>query len=263
MDHFCYFCLVLQVLAAPSFEAWLSVTTRQTKATQIKSQDWDFVNIEPGTVVERNFESVTFVIRVDPQFAQVDLVIKLHNRQMARATLTPSDRTEVFRLRYKDVVFRGSFTVRFAQPQQFSYLVGDFRVITPYQNVAFQGNIVEWQALNTLILERQIVWITPELRVETDLLLEPNQSVSIEFWTGTQLIHTVTLSQGANLAIVNKSFEIATVTIHRGLRLQLQPATPTQKGEVIMQGKFASSNLPNVTYKGAIATWSYQWFPQN
>lgn len=99
------------------------------------------------------------------------------------------------------------------------------------------------------------VWITPEIRADMHVQ-EDTQSAEVTFVTGTQVMLTVALSQGANSAIVDRAAAVGTARIDAGLRLDFQIATPLQSGAIYLDGHFASANLPNVHYQGALATWS-------
>ncbi len=100
------------------------------------------------------------------------------------------------------------------------------------------------------------VWITPEIRADTRVLGDDIQSAEVTFSSGAQIMLVVTLSQGANRAITDRGSTIGTARIDPGLRLDLQIATPLQSGAVYLDGTFASSNLPNVHFQGALVTWS-------
>lgn len=237
---------------------WHMQTTGIQQATRSQSSPGlDSLNIMTGMSVERDFGPLTLLIGVDQQLTQVDIDVRLDDRLMTQCTLTQDVNTRILDLVNGDVALRGSLAVRFAYPPGRSFLIGDFKVVVRQTEFPFRGDIVAWQWLEAPILARRTVWITPELRVESDILLDVTQSVQIRFLAGTQVIHTVTLSQGANSAIVDKAFAVGTVRIESGMSLQLQPATFTQDGEVYLKGSFASSNLPKVDYAGAIATWSY------
>ncbi|WP_266156562.1 hypothetical protein [Dyella silvatica] len=99
------------------------------------------------------------------------------------------------------------------------------------------------------------VWITPEIRSDTHVQ-EDTQSAQVTFVSGSQVMLTIALSQGANSAIVDRGAAVGTARIDPGLRLDFQIATPLQRGAVYLDGHFASSNLPKVHYQGALATWS-------
>lgn len=99
------------------------------------------------------------------------------------------------------------------------------------------------------------VWITPEIRSETHVQ-EDTQSAQVTFVSGTQVMLTIALSQGANAAIADRGAAVGTARIDPGLRLDFQMATPLQSGAVYLDGNFASSNLPKVHFQGALATWS-------
>jgi hypothetical protein len=97
--------------------------------------------------------------------------------------------------------------------------------------------------------------------VTTSILDDPDESVTVTFRTVNVTFATLTLSSGANSAVVDRGYDIGTVQIAPGMTLQLQPATPTQDGQVYLKGTFASSNLPNVVYAGAVAIWPYSLYP--
>ena len=214
-------------------------------------------DIEPGMSVERDFGPVTFVIYVAKNLARVDVDVKLSGRSMSQYTLTPKGTTASFNLINGEVSLRGSIAASFAFPQGRSALIGDFKIAVGTKETPFRGDIVSWRSPDPLIFERQITWLTPELYAQTDILFDTNQSVQVWFVTGVQIIHTVTMSQGANDVVVTEGFAVGTVRIQPGMTLHLQPASPTQNGEVYLKGTFASSNLPEVKYAGAIATWAY------
>ncbi|MBV9773527.1 MAG: hypothetical protein JO040_06230 [Gemmatimonadetes bacterium] len=79
----------------------------------------------------------------------------------------------------------------------------------------------------------------------------------MRFVTGALTLTTLTLTQGADSAVVTRSFASGAVRIDPGMILVFQPATPTQEGQVYLRGTFGSSNLPRVEYAGAVATWPY------
>ena len=217
----------------------------------------DSIDIEPGMSVERVFGPASFVIRVDRIFAQVEVDVELTGRRLAERTMTPAANTSTFDLSNGDAAIRGSLAVQFAYPEERSALVGDFEVVNGQCKTSFRGDVVAWHTPNSLILKRQRIWLTPELCAETDIMLDTSESILVRLVTGTQIIHTITLSQGANDAVADDGFAVGTVRIEPGLSLHLQPATPTQEGEVLLKGVFGSSNHPEVKYTGAIATWSY------
>lgn len=99
------------------------------------------------------------------------------------------------------------------------------------------------------------VWITPEIRADTHVQ-EDTQSAQVTFVSGTQVMLTIALSQGANHAVADRGSAVGNARIEPGLRLDFQIATQLQDGAVYLDGNFASSNLPNVHYQGALATWS-------
>lgn len=99
------------------------------------------------------------------------------------------------------------------------------------------------------------VWITPEIRADTHVQ-EDAQAAQITFVSGSQVMLTIALSQGANSAIADRGAAVGTARIEPGLRLDFQIATPQQSGAVYLDGNFASSNLPKVHFQGALATWS-------
>ncbi|HKP86429.1 MAG TPA: hypothetical protein VJZ26_10045, partial [Blastocatellia bacterium] len=219
-------------------------------------------DIEPGMSVERDFGPVTFVIYVDRKLAKVDIDVKLSGRSMAQYALMPKMNTASFDLLNGDVGLRGSLAANFAFPQGRSTLTGDFKVVTAPKETPFRGDVVSWRSPDPLIFERQITWLTPELYAQTDILFDTNQSVQVFFVTGAQVMRTITMSQGANDVVVNDGLTIGTVRIQPGMTLHLQPASPTQNGEVFLKGTFASSNLPEVKYSAAIATWAYIQAPK-
>ena len=99
------------------------------------------------------------------------------------------------------------------------------------------------------------VWITPEIRADTHVQ-EDAQAAQITFVSGSQVMLTIALSQGANSAVADRGAAVGTARIEPGLRLDFQIATPQQNGAVYLDGNFASSNLPRVHFQGALATWS-------
>ena len=117
--------------------------------------------------------------------------------------------------------------------------------------------MVTWRSPDPLIFERQITWLTPELYAQRAILFDTNQFVQDWFVTGVQIMRAVTMSQGANDVLVTESFAVGTVRIQPGMTLHLQPASLTKNGEVYLKGTFASSNLTEVKYAGAIVTWAY------
>lgn len=116
------------------------------------------------------------------------------------------------------------------------------------------GQAGEVAAGDTPIVERT-VWITPEIRADTRVLGDDIQSAQVTFSSGSQIMLVIALSQGANTAINDRGSIIGTARIDPGLRLDLQIATPLQSGAVYLDGRFASSNLPNVHFQGALVTW--------
>lgn len=207
--------------------------------------------------VERDFGPVTLLIAVDRNLAEAEIGVRIGGQILAQRSLTPAANTMVLDLVNGAAGIHGSLAAQFAYPKNRSTLVGDFKVTNGSQSTPYQGEVVGWLSPDSLTLKRQRTWLTPELYAETDVLLDASQSVQVQFVTGTQIIKSVTLSQGANSVVVQEGFTVGTVSIQPGMTLHLQPATPTQDGEIYLKGTFASSNLPVVNYAGAIATWSY------
>jgi hypothetical protein len=99
------------------------------------------------------------------------------------------------------------------------------------------------------------VWITPEIRADTHVQ-EDTQSAQVTFVSGEQVMLTIALSQGANHAVAGRGATVGNARIDPGLQLDFQIATQLQDGAVYLDGHFASSNLPDVHFQGALATWS-------
>lgn len=215
------------------------------------------LEILPGMSVERAFGALVLSIRVDQQFAQADIDARLAGRPLAQYTLTPAASTAVLNLANGDTTVSGSLAVQFSYPPGRSMLRGDFSVAQAGRAVPFAGTIVAWPAPAGLILARQVAWPTPELRIESDILLDPGSAVIVRLLTGPQTIATFTLSQDANSVIDSQSYAVGTVRVSPGMRIRLRPATPTQDGQLTLIGTFGSSDHPAVAYAGAIATWRY------
>lgn len=219
-------------------------------------------DIEPGMAVERDFGSVTFALYVDRKLARVDIDVRLSGRSLAKYTLTPKTNTTSLDLLNGDAGLRGSLVANFAYPQGRSTLAGDFKVVSASKETPFRGDVISWRSPDKLIFETQITWLTPELYAQTNIFFDTGQPVQVFFVSGAQILRTVTLSQGANDVVVTEGITYGTVQIQPGMTLHLQPATPTQDGEVFLKGTFASSNLPEVKYSAAIATWGYIQSPK-
>jgi hypothetical protein len=214
-------------------------------------------DIQPGMTVERDFGPVTFLVTVDRSLAQAEIAVKIGGQVLAQRDLTPAANIMTLDLLNGSVGIRGSLAAQFAYPKARSTIFGDFKVTNGITQTPYRGDVLGWLSPDSLILKRQRTWLTPELFAQTNVLLDTSQSVQVQLITGAQVILTVTLSQGANSAVVTQGFNVGTVSIQPNLTLQLQPASPTQEGEVYLKGTFSSSNLPVVNYAGAIATWSY------
>jgi len=176
---------------------------------------------------------------------------------VARHILTPDSQTVKVELLNGNAGLRGSFAVHFSYPEKRSFLAGDFIVRQGAVRTPFRGQVVDWLAPDHLLQKSEERWITPELRVVSDVSLSMDQAVVVQFYAGPLIINTLTLSQGANDATVTSGFHVATVQIKPGMTLHLQPATPLQDGQIYIDGDFSSSNLPDVHYAGAIVVWHY------
>jgi hypothetical protein len=214
-------------------------------------------DIQPGMSADRDFGPVTLVISVDRNLAQAGINVRIGGQDLAQRVLTPSANTMALDLVNGAAAIRGSLAATFTYPKHRAVIIGDFKVTSGGRDTPFRGEIVGWLSPDSLILKRQRTPLTPELLAQTDVLLDESQSVEVRLITGTQVMHSFTVSQGANDAILLEGITVGTVTIQPGLSLHLQPAEPTQSGEIFLKGAFASSNLPVVKYAGAIANWSY------
>jgi hypothetical protein len=215
--------------------------------------------VVPGTAIQRDFGALTLTVLVDAKVAQAQVAFALGGRTVQRSTLTLRDPTLVFNLVSGADSARGSLAARFTWPGGASTVWGDFRVSSAGSPLPYRGDVATWQSPPRWTAYQSTVWVTPELNVDTDVLFGPEQPVQVRFVAGTVVFHTVTLSQGANDVVVTRGFAIGTVRVEPGMTLHLQPATPTQSGEVLLTGTFSSSNLPRVDYSGAVAVWP--WIP--
>jgi hypothetical protein len=207
--------------------------------------------------VQRSFGPASFWISVDARIAKAEVEVYLQGQMVARETLTPEAATAQLNLLNGAAGVEGSLAVEFNGPGKRSVLLGDFVVKAGAGSTPYRGEIVNWIDPEKWLLKSEERWITPEIRAVADVSMGRDEAVEISFYAGDQIINTVTLSQGANDAVVTKGFQVGTVQIDAGLTLHLQPATPQQRGEVILDGNFSSSNLPHVHYAGAIVAWSY------
>lgn len=215
------------------------------------------IELAPGMAVERDFGVLTFAIRVDGQLARVDIGASLGGRKLAQAVLTPESPTLELDLANGDMAVRGSLAVRFAYPPGRSTLIGDVTLTQAGSAARFAGELAAWPSPSGLLLARRVVWPTPELRVESDILLDAGSGVIVRLLAGPQTIATFTLSQDANSVVDTQAYAIGSVRVAAGLRLRLRPATPTQDGQITLIGTFGSSDHPSVAYAGAIASWRY------
>jgi hypothetical protein len=233
----------------------LAMPVARPAAAQAARQDSTL--ILPGMSVERGFGTLTLAVRVDERVARVEVGVLLDGRVMGVMALVPGQSAGALDYADGPSSVRGSAAVRFAPPGGRSALVGDFVVRQGRGQTLFRGEVVAWVPPPALVLKRATVWVTPELRVETDVLWDAAQPVQVRFRTGSLTLATLTLAQGADSAVVDRSFASGAVRIDSGMVLVFQPATPTQEGQVYLRGTFASSNLPRVEFAGAVATWPY------
>lgn len=210
----------------------------------------------PGMTIERAFGPVTLQITVDARLAQVEVDVFIQDRMLARETLTPEAAAARIDVLDGSTGMRGSLAVQFDYPGRRSTLLGDFVTVQARAAVPYRGEIVDWISPNQWLLKSEVHWLTPEIRSVANVTLGPDQSVEVTFYAGSQVIKTVSLSQGANDVTLNTGFHVGTAQIEPGLTLHLQPATPQQSGEVQIDGNFASSNLPHVHYAGDIVIWT-------
>jgi len=210
--------------------------------------------------VERAVGPAGFLIRVSKTLAQVDVDIQLEGRTMTTVILTPKTNTASLDLANGGASIRGGLGAHFGYPGERSSLIADFVVTQKAESTPFRGDLAAWISPSQLVLDRQERWLTPELVVTTSIIDDPAEPVTITFRTVNVTFATLTLSSGANSAVVDRGYEIGTVQVAPGMTLQLQPATPTQDGQVYLKGTFVSSNLPKVDYAGAIATWPYSLY---
>ena len=234
---------------------WTASLTAAPAAAQGARQDSSI--ILPGMSVERGFGALTLAIHVDERLARVEVRTLLNGRVMGAMALVPGRGAGELDFAVGVASVRGSVAVHFGPPGVRSALVGDFVVRQGSEQTPFRGEVVAWVPPSGLVLERDTVWLTPELRVETDVLWDASQPVQVRLRTGSLTLTTLTLAQGVDSAVVNRSFASGAVRIDSGMVLVFQPATPTQEGQVYLRGTFASSNLPRVEYAGAVATWPY------
>lgn len=238
-----------------------SASGRAPAATAIRAApataDTGSIDIAPGSAVLRDFGALALDIRVDGDVALVEVAVRLAGRVMLARTLTPDSPAVVVDVVNGATAARGTLAARFAYPGARSALTGDWTVSQGGAQTPFRGDVAAWSWTGATALQRQTVWITPELRAETRILFTADASAQVLFLAGTQPLVSLTLSQGANDVVYAAGVTVGTVRINPGMTLHLQPATPTQQGQVFLQGTFASSNLPQVQYAGAIATWNY------
>lgn len=244
-------------LAALALGVLLAGAAATPAAPQIAGDSSDVV--VPGTALTRGFGALAVTVLVDARTAQAEVALALGGTTVQRRTLTLRDNTLVFDLVSGADTARGSLAARFAWPGEISALWGDFTVSGAGARTPFRGDVATWRSPAGWVAYRSVVWVTPELHVDTDVLFGSDQPVQVRFVTGAVTFHTVTLSQGANDARVDRGFAIGTVRVEPGMTLHLQPAMPTQSGEVLLTGVFSSSNLPRVEYSGAVAVWP--WIP--
>ncbi|MBV9773526.1 MAG: hypothetical protein JO040_06225 [Gemmatimonadetes bacterium] len=144
-------------------------------ASQSVRQDSSLVL--PGMSVERGFGALTLAVHVDERFARVDVGVLLGGRVMGTLALVPGRAAGTLDFADGPASVRGSVGVRFAPPGGRSALVGDFVVQQGSAQLPFRGEVVAWLSPPGLVLQRDTVWVTPELRVETDVLWDATQPV--------------------------------------------------------------------------------------
>jgi len=212
--------------------------------------------LAPGMTTTRRFGPATFRVEIDEDMVMVHVELVLDDRKMAAETLRPGHTAARFDLVSGASRVRGSLAARFAAAGAPSTLAGDFVAADATGEFPFRGDLAAWTWPDGVVWARHTTWLTPELSATAAVLADGNQSVRVRFTGAGQPLTSVTLQIGAEDVVVTRAFRVGSVEIRSGMHLHMQPATPSQEGVALLDGSFASSNLPDVQFAGAILTWS-------
>lgn len=215
------------------------------------------VDIAPGMTTDRQFGAATLRMSIEEARVIVNVDIYLDDQKLARETLRPGHTAVRLDLVNGGSRIKGSMAALFAAPGERSTLIADLVAADPSGEHPFRGDLLAWSWAPSASWGERITWITPELSSTAAVQADRNQSVRVRFTGAGQPMTQMTLQIGAQEIVTNRAFRVGWVEIESGARLRMQPATPTQEGAVSLDGKFASSNLPQVRFAGTILTWSY------
>jgi hypothetical protein len=215
----------------------------------------DGLDALPGMTVVRVLGPVALTLEPHADRVRARVRVALAGEPMADHQLSAGATVAEIDLARGAVAVRGSIAARFVPAGERSSLMGDLQVTGAGEPARFRGDLVAWRWSAPPVLVERPVWITPEIRADTRVLFDTEQSAQVTFATGAQPMLVIALSQGANKAIVDRGAAVGTARIESGLTLDLQIAEPLQRGAVYLNGTFASSNLPSIHYQGVLVTW--------
>ncbi|TKC87269.1 hypothetical protein FAZ69_18220 [Trinickia terrae] len=223
------------------------------------------LQVEPGVPVEQHYGAMTLRFLVQKQVAAVNVSVFLDGHVVGEQVMTPYDNVYPLDMHIDRAGVQGSLLARFGMAGEVSSLEGSFSVsqcreapgACVLESVPYRLEIANWTWPSPVALKHWTVWITPELNAEVTLQFTADQNVEMDFLTAGLLIRTTSLSQGANLTRFAQGASVATVRIAPNMVLSLRPATPVQTGEIVLKGRFSSSNHHDVRYDGTLVAWRY------
>jgi hypothetical protein len=212
--------------------------------------------ISAGQKESREFGDLSITYTVSTEYAEVDVVFQLQNKIVGETILNWNNTSSDFDVSIDSASAKGSVSVHFSGSDQLSSLKAVVNITKNNKpSFNFKGEFATWQASDNLIYIEKNIYISPELRIVTSIAGEDFSKAYIHLYAINELLYSLTLMQSSPVAIISDKLIIGSTEISDGAKFTLTVPSPLQKGQVIMQCEFKSSNIPLTKFSSSIAAW--------
>lgn len=216
--------------------------------------------VEPGGSAERSLGPLSLTTAVEAEAPRVRVTLALRGRMVGEAVLTPEAPVHRFDLRSDGVSAAGTLSLARVPAPGLSSVRGDLAVHAGRRpRAAFRGSVATWRWPEHLPWTDQRLWLGPELSVRTVARDAAGSEASVTLYAGAMVLDELVMTQASPVAVVADDLVLGDARVAAGTSFTLTPATPRQRGQVLMRGRYQTRTTPETPVAAAVATWA--WTP--